>query len=112
VSEPVDADPARDPGLAAERTSIAVGRSGLAIVACAAVVLRRASTSSRFVNALVSAILLATVAASTLVLWRRRATLTEAASVSRTARQLRDMAMLSSLVGVVCLAVVGLGLVE
>jgi uncharacterized membrane protein YidH (DUF202 family) len=106
MSDAPGPDPTRDLGLTAERTEIAWGRSGLAIVACAAAVLRRVPTSSQFANVAIAFVLVSMVAAPAMVLRRRRAH--DRGIAPWEERQLRDLALLSSLVGAVCLVVVAL----
>jgi uncharacterized membrane protein YidH (DUF202 family) len=108
MSDAPGPDPTRDLGLTAERTEIAWGRSGLAIVACAAAVLRRVPTSSQFANVAIAFVLVSMVAAPAMVLRRRRAHDRGIAPWEERRRQLRDLALLSSLVGAVCLVVVAL----
>jgi uncharacterized membrane protein YidH (DUF202 family) len=97
---------ADDRGLAAERTEIAWGRTGLAIAACLAVVLRRVPALSS--GELAAVVLATAVAVGALVgvlgVRPGRAHREHPTAVVR--ERLRRQAIVTSMVGVLCLLVV------
>jgi predicted nucleic acid-binding Zn ribbon protein len=99
-----------DPALTRERTNISWGRSGLAVVAVTAALLRQAPRSSHAVNLLILLALVLMAIGATLALRRRFAASGDASSVERSRARVRELAVLTSLVGVLCLAVVLLGI--
>ena len=109
--EPTDRPPARDAGLAAERTDIAWARSGLAIVTCLAAVLRRVP-SMRADERYGLLAVLAVGVVSILVVTRRHSHSASSmlAPIDTTAARLRSVAGAGTAVGLLCLAVVLTGL--
>jgi uncharacterized membrane protein YidH (DUF202 family) len=95
-----------DRGLAAERTEIAWGRTGLAVAACLAVVLRRVPAMSD--GELVAAVLgvAGALTALAVVLGLRPGHVRDGRPFAEARERLRRQAIVTSMVGVLCLAVV------
>jgi uncharacterized membrane protein YidH (DUF202 family) len=97
---------ADDTSLAAERTEIAWGRTGLAIAACLAVVLRRVPALSR--GELVAVVGATAVVLGVLVvaLGVRAGRVRRDDPAATVRERLRRQAVITSMVGVLCLVVV------
>lgn len=106
MAEPGGERPARDPGLAAERTDIAWARSGLAAITCLAGVLRRLA-SAHVATRWAVIVGLAVVGVVLALVQRRGAHRAEArlGSADAAARRLTEVAVGVTGVGVLCLTV-------
>ena len=100
-----DPDDAMDPGLAAERTDIAWSRSALALVTCVAAVLRRVPNMSRATGVALVVTVLAMLVAASLVMRRRIAAHERDPAIVVARLRLRNLALLTSFAGALCLAV-------
>ena len=94
-----------DRGLAAERTEIAWGRSGLAIATCLAVVLRRVPSMSSGQLAGVVIGVAVVLGAFVLLSGVRPLRLVDHRPIAVARHRLRQQAIVTSMVGVLCLAV-------
>jgi hypothetical protein len=99
-------NPERDPGLAAERTQIAWGRNALAFATCLAIALRRVPSMSHWTAFGLLLVAAVTIAAITVVLRHRLVANAAAPAIDVTQIRLRNVAVLTSAIGAVCLVVV------
>jgi uncharacterized membrane protein YidH (DUF202 family) len=98
-------DTGLDTGLAAERTDIAWSRSALALVTCVAVVLRRVPNMSRATGVGLVVVVMVMLGGASLLLRRRIAAHERDPAIVLARLRLRNLALLTSFTGVLCLAV-------
>ena len=111
MSHPVDEErPEDEPdtGLAAERTTIAWGRSGLALVTATAAVIRGVPELSRGAAAAFIALVVAGGIGTSVVMRHQRDGAHDLAPVAYRRLRLMQLAWSVTLVGLVCLAIVSL----
>jgi uncharacterized membrane protein YidH (DUF202 family) len=101
----LDGDGSLDPGLAAERTDIAWSRSALALVTCTAAVLKRVPHMSRAESIGLVVAVAAMLAAASLLLRRRIAGHQRDPAIVMSRLRLRNVALLTTFTGALCLAV-------
>ena len=97
--------PDRDPGLATERTNIAWSRSALALVACAAAVLRRVPAMSRATGVALVLTVAAMVLGGGYLLRRRLGAQPEPSGIELSRQRLRNMAVMTSFTAALCFVV-------
>lgn len=97
--------PERDPGLATERTNIAWSRSALALVACAAAVLRRVPAMSRATGIALVLTVGAMVLGGSFLLRSRLGAEEDRSGIELTRLRLRNMAVMTSFTAALCFAV-------
>jgi uncharacterized membrane protein YidH (DUF202 family) len=100
-----DQDGAPDTGLAAERTDIAWSRSALALVTCVAVVMRRVPSMSRAASVGLVVTVVLMLAGAGFLLRRRLAAHERDPAIVVARLRLRNLAILTSLTGALCMAV-------
>jgi uncharacterized membrane protein YidH (DUF202 family) len=97
---------AGDPSLAAERTEIAWGRTGLAVAACVAVTLRRVPSMSGGELTVVVLGVALVLGAVLVVLSARLSRSRDERPIAVVRDRLRRQAMVTSMVGIFCLVIV------
>jgi uncharacterized membrane protein YidH (DUF202 family) len=101
-------EPERDPGLAAERTTIAWGRSGLALVTATAAVIRGMSGISGGAVAAVVLLVIAGGVGMSIVMRHQRHVAYDLAPIAFRRLRLAQLAWSVTAVGIVCLVIVTL----
>lgn len=100
-----DVPPVRDPGLATERTNIAWSRSALALVACAAAVLRRVPSMPRATGVALVLTVTAMVLGGSYLLRKRLGAQADRADIEVSRLRLRNMAVMTSFTAALCFVV-------